>query len=230
MNIQKIEVHKREKVGRGHCRRLRKSGRIPIVFYGKSRNESYSLAEPDFRIMDKASGASLVELEPDEGEASLALIKEVQRDPCTDAVLHVDFIEVTRGQELQTKVPLVVTGEAHGVKIEGGIIDVLLREIEVRCRPSLLPSAIEIDVTDLSLGDSLHVSSLPELEGVTYIEDSGLTLVSCVGTASGRAEAEDAEDEVGEEGDEESGEEEGEDEDSGEERSEDAPTDSGKEA
>lgn len=228
MNIQKIEIHKREKSGRGHCRRLRKSGRIPIVFYGKSRNESYSLSAPDFRVIDQASGASLVELEPDEGEASLALIKEVQRDPCTDAVLHIDFVEVTRGQELQTKVPIIIVGEAHGVKLEGGIIDALVREVEIRCRPSLLPSGIEIDVTDLSLGDSLHVSSLPELEGVTYIESPELTLVSCVGTASGRAEAEETDEEGVVEGDEESAEEEGDD--SEEKSSEDAPTDSGEES
>ena len=233
MNIQKIEVRKRGNVGRGHCRRLRKSGRIPVVFYGKGRNESYSLAEPDFRSMDKTSGASLVELEPDEGEASLALVKEVQRDPCTDAVLHIDFIEVTRGQELQTKVPLVIIGEAEGVKVDGGILDVMAREVEVRCRPSLLPSDIEIDVSELTLGDSLHISALPEIEGVTYIGDAELTLVSCVGTASGRAEADEFEDEEtdeegeteGEEGEE--GEGEGE-EDSGEGSGGYASNDSGK--
>jgi large subunit ribosomal protein L25 len=222
MNIQKIEVIKRGKVGRGHCRRLRKSGRIPVIFYGKGRNESYSLAEPDFRSMDKTSGASLVELEPDEGEASLALVKEIQRDPCTDEVLHIDFIEVTRGQELQTKVPLVIIGEAEGVKVDGGILDVMAREVEVRCRPSLLPSGIEIDVSELTLGDSLHLSALPEIEGVTYIGDAELTLVSCVGTASGRAEAEEFEDgETDEEGETEG--EEGEEDSGG-----DASNDSGK--
>ena len=90
MNIQKIEVIKRDELGRGHSRRLRKSGRIPIVFYGKGRNERFSLAEPDFRNIEKSSGTSLVELEPDGGEISLALIKEVQRDPCTDNILHID--------------------------------------------------------------------------------------------------------------------------------------------
>ena len=229
MNIQKLEVQKREGTGRGYCRRLRNSGRIPIVFYGKTRNERYSLAEPDFRTVDKASGALLVELEPDEGEASLALIKEVQRDPCTNAVLHVDFLEVTRGHELQTKVPLVVIGEAIGVKIEGGILDIMTREVEVRCRPSLLPSALEIDVSELALGDSLHVSALPEMEGVTFIGDPELTLVSCVGTASGRADADETEDELGE-GEGEETDEESEGEASEGESSEDAPEDSDKEA
>jgi len=225
MNIEKIEVTKRGSVGRGHCRRLRNSGRIPIVFYGKERNESYSLAEPDFRSLEKVAGAALVELEPDEGEASLALIKEVQRDPCTDAVLHIDFIEVTRGQELQTKVPLVIIGEAEGVKVEGGILDVMVREVEVRCRPSVLPSEIEIDVSEMNLGDSLHISALEEIEGVTYIGDDDLTLVSCVGTASGRAEAEDLEGEEGEEGEGEEGEGE-ESEGEGEEGGADATTES----
>tara|TARA_Y100001968_G_C19429976_1_gene756444 strand:+ start:2064 stop:2765 length:702 start_codon:yes stop_codon:yes gene_type:complete len=229
MNIEKIEVTKRGSVGRGHCRRLRNNGRIPIIFYGKERNESYSLAEPDFRSLEKVAGTSLVELEPDEGEASLALIKDVQRDPCTDAVLHIDFIEVTRGQELQTKVPLVIVGEAEGVKVEGGIIDIMVREVEVRCRPSVLPSEIEIDVSELNLGDSLHISALTEIEGVTYIGDDDLTLVSCVGTASGRAEAEDLEGEEAEEGEgEEADDEEGEGEegDDGEESGADATTES----
>lgn len=219
MNIQKIGVRKRENRGRGHCRRLRKSGRIPVVFYGKSRNESYSLSELDFRVMGASGGASLVELESDDGDASLALIKDIQRDPCTDAVLHVDFIEVTRGEELQTRVPLVIIGEAHGVKMEGGIIDAMARDIEIRCRPSLLPSSIEIDVTELSLGESLHVSSLPQLEGVIYLGDSDLTLVSCVGTASGRAEAEDEVGEEGEEGEESEG-------DESDDSAEDAPSES----
>ena len=229
MNIEKIEVTKRGSVGRGHCRRLRNNGRIPIIFYGKERNESYSLAEPDFRSLEKVAGTSLVELEPDEGEASLALIKDVQRDPCTDAILHIDFIEVTRGEELQTKVPLVIVGEAEGVKVEGGIIDIMVREVEVRCRPSVLPSEIEIDVSELKLGDSLHISALTEIEGVTYIGDDDLTLVSCVGTASGRAEAEDLEGEEGEgeEGEEGEGEEgEGEEGDDGEESGANATSDS----
>ena len=225
MNILSIGVQKREKVGRGNCRRLRKNGRIPAVFYGKDCNETYSMAEPDFRAMDKSSGAALVELAPEEGDTSLALIKEIQRDPCTDEVLHVDFIEVTRGQELQTRVPLVINGEAVGVKLEGGILDVMTREIEVRCRPSQLPSAIEIDVSDLTLGDSFHISGLPEIDGVTYLADDDLTLVSCVGTASGRAEAEDLEDEETEDGEE--GEEEEESEASGEDSSEKAQEGSG---
>ncbi|MFP6901636.1 MAG: 50S ribosomal protein L25 [Opitutales bacterium] len=227
MNILSIGVRKREKVGRGNCRRLRRSGRIPIVFYGKSFSVTYSLAETDFRAMDKYLGATLVELEPDEGESSLALIKEVQRDPCTDEVLHVDFVEVTRGQELQTKVPLVIVGEAIGVKLEGGILDVMAREIELRCRPSLLPNAIEIDVSDLNLGDSFHISDLPEIEDVTYLADTNLTLVSCVGTASGRADADELVDGATEGGDEETEDDESEGEASGDESSENAPGDSG---
>tara|TARA_Y100000588_G_scaffold68995_2_gene70479 strand:+ start:7133 stop:7831 length:699 start_codon:yes stop_codon:yes gene_type:complete len=199
MNIQKVEVHKRENSGRGHCRRLRKSGRIPIVFYSKSRNETFSVAEPDFREIVKSAGASIVELDSGDGEASLALIKEVQRDPCTDMILHIDFVEVTRGEELQAKVPLVFIGEATGVKLEGGILDIMVREIEVRCRPSLLPPSIDIDVSELAMGDSLHVSALPTLEGVAYLSDPDLTLISCVGTASGRADLEDEDlDEEGE--------------------------------
>ena len=130
---------------------------------------------------------------------------------------------MTRGQELQTKVPLEITGEAVGVKMTGGILEVNTNEVEVRCRPSALPTSIEIDVTDLDLGDNLQVKDLPEIDGVSFPGDPLQVLVACVGSASGRASADD--DEEGEGLDDETDIAEGEEEDASSEEGEAEKTD-----
>lgn len=203
LNELTLNVTERTEKGRKACKQLRSGGRVPAIYYGKEVNKSYSFDEREFRtLMRNSSGAaSLFSLRLGEGEGELALIKELQRHPTTDAILHIDFIQVMRGQELTTKVPLVLVGDAVGVKNSGGILDVNANEIEIRCRPSQLPSSVELDVTELELGENLQVQNLPEIEGVTYVADAAQVLVSCVGSASGRAAAGE------EEGDEPAGEE-----------------------
>ena len=201
LNDLTLNVVSREDTGRYACKQLRSSGRIPIIYYGKDLNKSYSLEEREFRqlMRNSAGTASLFRLQLSDGEDELALIKEMQRHPLTDAILHIDFIHVTRGQELQTKVPLEMVGEAVGVKMTGGILEVSTNEVEVRCRPSALPSSIEVDITDLVLGDNLQVKDLPEIDGVSFPGDPLQVLVACVASASGRASADD--EDIGEETD-----------------------------
>lgn len=201
LNELTLTVAERADTGRKACKQLRSGGRVPAVFYGKEVNKSYSFDEREFRtLMRNSSGAaSLFSLRAGEGEGELALIKELQRHPTTDAILHIDFIQVMRGQELTTKVPLVLVGDSVGVKNAGGILDVNANEIEIRCRPSQLPSSVELNVSELDLGENLQVQDLPELEGVTYVADAAQVIVSCVGSASGRAAAGEGEDEAAEE-------------------------------
>ena len=118
------------------------------------------------------------------------MIKELQRDQIKDRILHIDFVQVTRGEDLQTKVPLVLKGEAEGVKTSNGILEVLANDIEIRCRPSKLPSSVELDISKLLLGENLQVKDLPALDGVAYVATEDTILVSCVGSASGRSDAE----------------------------------------
>ena len=209
LNDLTLRVAVRTEVGRQACKKLRAVGTIPVVYYGKDVNKSYSVEEREFRklMRNSAGSAALFRLQSADGENELALIKELQRHPLTDAILHIDFIQVTRGQELQTKVPVLIVGEAIGVKTSGGILEVSMNEVEVRCRPSLLPSSVELDVSDLDLGDNLQVSDLPQIEGVSYPSEPTQVLVACVGSASGRAAAEDEEEISEEEGAEESTEE-----------------------
>ena len=193
-----IKVAPREQTGRQACKKLRFAGRIPAVLYGKDINKSFSIDDREMRILlRQASGTtSLLRLLGEKGEDELVLIKELQTDPIKNSILHIDFVQVNRGEDLQTKIPLVLNGEAEGVKTEGGILEVLANEVEVRCRPSNLPSQIDLDISELALGGNLQIKDLPELEDVAFVADEDTVLVSCVGSASGRS---DAEDEVAEE-------------------------------
>ena len=195
-----IEATPREQTGRQACNKLRSSGRIPAVMYGKEINKSFSLEDRAMRmLLRKASGTtSLLRLLGEKGEDELVLIKEMQMDPIKNNILHIDFVQVNRGEDLQTKIPLSILGEADGVKSEGGILEILANEVEVRCRPSNLPTEIELDITNLALGENLQIKDLPALEGVTYVSDSDGMLVSCVGSAGGRSGADDGEEDVAE--------------------------------
>ena len=172
---------------------MRAVGRIPAILYGKELNKSLSIDDKEMRmLLRRASGTtSLMRLIGEQGEDELVLIKEMQQDHIKDQILHIDFVQVTRGEDLQTKVPLVLIGEAEGVKTSGGILEVLANDIEIRCRPSNLPSQIELDISALGLGENLQVKDLPAVEGVTFVTPEDSMIVSCVGSASGRSDAED---------------------------------------
>jgi len=190
-----IKVAPRDQTGRQACNKLRASGRIPAVLYGKELNKSVSLEDRSMRILlRKASGtSSLLRLLGEKGEDELVLIKDMQMDPIKNSILHIDFVQVNRGEDLQTKIPLTLNGEAEGVKTEGGILEVLVNEVEIRCRPSNLPAQIELDISNLALGENLQIKDLPKLDGVEYVAEPDGMLVSCVGSAGGRSSAEDEE-------------------------------------
>ena len=186
-----LKVSSREDLGRSASRNLRKQGSIPAVFYGKDKVKHYTVNDSNFRSLLRNTGGSisLLELDNDSGYKDLALLKDLQIDSVKDKILHIDFQEVTRGQDLVAKVPLVVEGEAEGVKNMGGILEILLNEIEVKCRPSKLPSQILVNVTTLNIGQNLQIKNLTPIEGVEFTGDPLTNLVSCVGSASGRAGA-----------------------------------------
>lgn len=186
-----LKVTPRDKTGRNASNNLRNSGRIPAVLYGKELNKSFSVDDKETRmLLREASGtSSLLRLLGEDGEDELVLIKDLQIDHIKDRILHIDFIQVTRGEDLQTKIPLVLTGEPTGVKNEGGILEVLANEIEIKCRPSKLPSEISMDISELGLGENFQVKDLAEIEGVSFVDSPDTMLVSCVGSASGRSES-----------------------------------------
>lgn len=189
-----LQVSPREKTGRNACNSIRNAGKIPVILYGKDLNKPYSVDDKETRmLLRQASGtSSLFRLLGEDGEDELVLIKDLQKDQIKDKILHIDFIQVTRGEDLQTKVPLVIVGEASGVKNEGGILEILANEIEIKCRPSKLPSQIDLDISTLDLGSNLQVRDLSVIDGVTFTDSPEMMLVSCVGSASGRSDSEEA--------------------------------------
>lgn len=190
-----LKFSQRNETGTSSSRQIRSNGRIPAVLYGKELNRSLSVDDKETRVLLRkgAGSSSLMRLIGEDGEDELVLIKELQQDQIRDKILHIDFIQIKRGEDLQTSVPLTLLGEADGVKVEGGILEILANDIEIRCRPSNLPSLIELDITKLALGENLQIKDLPELDGVEFVSSDETILVSCVGSASGRSESEDEE-------------------------------------
>ena len=178
----KLNVTNREKAGRGVARRLRAEGRIPACIYGKGNSRSISLSAIEFRELRRSiSGAALIELIDEKGEAALTHIQDVQRDLIKNSINHIDFHEVARGETFVAHIPVHLVGESEsiGVRNEGGILDHKTHTLEVRCIPSKLPDQIDVDVKGLAVGDAIHVSNLDVLEGVEYMDKPAMVIVSC---------------------------------------------------
>ena len=190
-------VKSRDQHGSSISKKIRAEGSIPAVFYGKDTLKHYTVDDSQFRTLMRASGGSLSLLELDEGngDKELALLKDMQIDSVKDSILHLDFVQVTRGQSLETKVPLELVGESPGVKNMAGILEFHQSEILVRCRPSQLPKNLSLDISQLELGGSLQLKDIPLPEGVELLGDLDSNIVTCVGSASGRAGAGDSEEE-----------------------------------
>ncbi|MGZ5345007.1 MAG: 50S ribosomal protein L25 [Actinomycetota bacterium] len=178
----KLQAEKRDETGKGVARRLRADGRVPGVLYGQGV-EPVALsvdAREMFHILHGAAGANaLVDLVVD-GSEHLVLAREIQRDYIHNSLIHIDFLAVSRTQMITVNVPVVETGEAAGVK-EGGVVEHHLREVAVECFPQDVPDQIEIDITEIELGDMVHVSDLVAPEGVTILtnlEDAVLSIIT----------------------------------------------------
>lgn len=198
----------REGLGRTHARQLRSQGQIPAVIYGESGVRHLTIKNTEFLSAWKeiAGRAALLQLKTEgegEDEPHFAIIQEIQRDPVSDVFKHIDFKEVVRGRDMEASIPVHTFGVPHGVKNYGGVLEVNLDEVQVRCRPRDLPELIEVDVSKLEIGRSIHLSEIAVPEGVTFLDDDDLVVASCVGASSGasaaidaEAEAEDAEKEA----------------------------------
>ena len=167
MELLELKAKMRENTGKGYARTLRQQGRVPAVFYGPDTETiSLSVSAHDLELLLKKSDSrqQLVNLAMDEGGATRsAMIKELQTQPVSDSLLHVDFFEVAMDRKIRVRVPVVVTGNSVGIEM-GGLLQIVRREIEVLSLPLEVPESIEIDITDLDVGDSIHVDEIP-LEG-----------------------------------------------------------------
>jgi large subunit ribosomal protein L25 len=194
-----LNAQSRTDAGKGASRRLRRNNGIPAIIYGGDKAPAnISLVHDDMihATESEAFFTSILTLNVD-GASESVIIKDLQRHPAKPRIMHADFQRVSADQELHVKVPLHFINEATavGVKVGGGEVHHLIADLEISCLPKNLPEFIEVDIANLDIGDSLHISDLKLPEGVTSIAlshgaDSDLAVVSI--TAK-KVAAEDAE-------------------------------------
>jgi large subunit ribosomal protein L25 len=178
-----LEVTRRDQLGRGESGRLRRAGRIPAVLYGGPNDaESLSVDPKELsRILHSQSGVNtLIGLKLDGAGATRVLVKAYQLDPVTHKLLHADFYRVAMDKKLRVTVPVHLTGEAKGVKAQGGVVDFVHREVVIECLPANIPEHITVDVTELMLHDGVRVRDLPPVETWTALSDADMLIVHVI--------------------------------------------------
>ena len=200
MDIMNLKASPRENVGNGPARELRREGKVPAILYGPNTDpQKLTIEKLDLEPIFKTGAVAqkLLKLEVEGGgKGRNVMIKEVQRHPVSQKLLHLDLYEVSMDQKIKVMVPVATTGTSTGVEM-GGMLQIIRRELEVLCLPDQIPESISIDITDLDIGDSFHVEELELGEDIEVPADVNFTILTILST---KAEA--AEEEEGEEGEE----------------------------
>jgi large subunit ribosomal protein L25 len=178
-----VSAESRTDRGKNAARRLRVKGLIPAIVYGGKGDAMSVAVDPKvlLRVLRSETGRNTI-LKLDlgsEGKTS-AILKQWQLDPVKESFLHADFYRIAMDVALRVKVPVAVKGEARGVKTDGGILELIMRFIEVECLPGDIPERIEIDVTDLGINDSLRISNVPVTAQIKIMEDADQVVVHVI--------------------------------------------------
>lgn len=171
----------RETTGKGPNRRRRQAGRIPAVLYGHSSGNLPLEVDPKeiFKILHSHSGENTIfELNIPGRDKVNCLIKEYQLEPISHELLHADFYEVAMDETLEVDVPLITHGESYGVKTEGGLLDIVHRELRVECLPGDIPESIVVDVTNMKIGDLFRVKDLQISDKIKILEDPETVIIT----------------------------------------------------
>lgn len=182
MASAQLSATPRDGTGKGSARSLRAKGQVPAIIYGHGR-EPQPLAI-DTRELEKllskiSAESTVIELSMD-GKSARTLIREIQRHPFKRQILHVDFQELVAGEKVTVRIPIVLTGVPEGVRVDAGILDQVMRELEIEVDPANIPNHVEVDVNPLRIGDSVHVRDIALPEGVELVgePDSTVCVVS----------------------------------------------------
>ena len=172
-----LTVERRTGHGKGAARQNRRDGLIPGVLYGPEIDPvSVAINERAFRAaMKEAHGTSILNIHMD-GKETKAVLRELQRDPVTNRVLHVDFHAIAMNKPIHIRIPIHCIGIAKGVKVEGGIMQQTMRELDISCLPANIPDDVQVDVSELGIGESIHVEDL-NLPNVDILVEGKRTVV-----------------------------------------------------
>ncbi len=171
-----LKAEKRAEIGKGGARNLRRHGMLPAVLYAAGSSTPIKIQGKEIsKLMASGGGEHVlinIELSDDKRgkKDHWALVKDYQLDPIRNELLHVDFLEISLEKKIKITIPVMITKEPMGIK-KGGIMQQLMRDIEIECLPTQIPDGIEVDVSSLDIGHSLHVSDLAVKEGIKIISD-----------------------------------------------------------
>jgi large subunit ribosomal protein L25 len=185
----KLKAELRTETGKGPAHRLRAAGRVPATLYGHGMEPvSLSVSGQDLiHLFHQAGQNALVDLQVD-GTEHLAIARDVQRDHLHGRYIHLDFLAIRRDEKIKVSVQVFEVGESVGVE-EGGVVEHHLREIELECLPADVPERIEVDITQMRIGDMVHVGEIPPPEGSTFLSDPETPVLSIITPAILQVEA-----------------------------------------
>lgn len=188
-----LSAQVRSDFGSAASRRIRRDGRVPAIVYGGSGDNVAVSLDPKeiIRVLRSEAGRNtIVSLEVPGAETRNVILRDWQVDPVRETILHADFQRIAMDQLLTLTVPIAIHGEAEGVKTDGGLLEVVLRELEVECLPADIPERIDCDVTNLKMNEALRVRDLPPLERVEILADADRVIVHVVSVKEEAAPAE----------------------------------------
>ena len=174
MEMRALTIEKRVGTGKGAAKRLRRTGRVPAVLYGGKSPENVTVNPKDiFRLIHgHEGGTQLLQVSfPESSDKRMAIIRDMQLDPVTEDLVHVDLQEVAMDKPIQVSVPLRHVGEPVGVRDAKGILEMILREVQVSCLPAAIPESFTADVSELGIHDVFTVGQLVAPEGVRILTD-----------------------------------------------------------
>lgn len=177
--VVQAQIREATSRGKNEARRLRAKGRVPAVVYGARKDSVAVSVDPKqiSKILRSASGHNTIfdlDLGP---EKTKAMIVDWHYEPIKGKLLHIDLKRIAMDEKIRVKVPIHLTGESIGVKQQGGILDQVLREVEIECLPADIPSSLDVDITELTFGQVLRVSDLPHAGRLRFITDANQAVV-----------------------------------------------------
>lgn len=180
MEFIELSAQPRATKGNGPARALRRNEAIPAVIYGPGKETqplSVSVYELEQVVKATKTLQVFVKLKIAGGGTRTAMLKELQRHPVSGDYLHADFYEIATDQKVNVMIPIVPTGNSQGVEM-GGVLQIIRHEIEAYCLPSAIPEAIEIDITDLAIGDSVHIEDIAVEGDIELVHDVNFTILT----------------------------------------------------
>jgi large subunit ribosomal protein L25 len=178
-----VRAQKREGRGKNDARRARRNGQVPVVVYGGEGESVAALAQLSelAAILRSDSGRNTIfTLEIEGAGAAEVMFIDRQIDPVRSRLVHADFKRLVKGEKIEATVPLRLTGEPIGVREQAGVLEQIIRQIEIRCEPREIPEHLDVDVSNLAVHEVVHVSDIPAIEGVEILTDAD-TVIATVG-------------------------------------------------